>query len=116
MNEMMVKTHLIITDTHEEYYVKWCGNIGDSKPKLKDNKPIFVIASKIGKVELNTVDTKFLEKIAKRMTVPKGKSGVTTDVARIYIKQIDNSEKLVGIVIHDHIKQFAPMYDRVYYK
>ena len=31
MNEVLVKTHLIITDIHEEYHIKWCGSIKDTK-------------------------------------------------------------------------------------
>lgn len=48
------------------------------------------------------------------MTEPRGRAAVTTDRARIYIKQIDNSEKLIGILTHDKIKTFAPMYDSFY--
>ena len=41
MAEVLVKTHLIITDMHEEYHMNWCGKIIDTKPKIKNNKPIF---------------------------------------------------------------------------
>lgn len=116
MNEVLVKTHLIITDIHEEYHIKWCGSIKDTKPQIENGKPIFIIRNKTGAVEVNTTDIKHLEKIAKKMTAPKGRSALTTDTANIYIKQIDGTEKILGILTHNHIKHFAPMYDAVYYK
>ena len=112
----MIKTHLIITDIHEEYYMKWCGSIIDTKPEIKNGKPIFIIRSKDGAVEVNTTDMKYLEDIAKKMTAPKGKAALTTDTASIFIKQIDGTEKILGILTHNHIKKFAPMYDKVYYR
>ena len=114
MHEVMIKTHLIITDIHNEYHMDWCGSIIDTKPKIVDGKPVFVIRGKSGAIEINTTDEKYLEKIAQKMTEPKGRAAVTTDRARIYIKQIDNSEKLIGILTHDKIKTFAPMYDSFY--
>lgn len=116
MNEVLVKTHLIITDIHEEYHIKWCGSIKDTKPQIENGKPIFVIRSKDGAVEVNTTDVKYLEQVAKRMTYPKGRSAVTTDNAYIYIKEQDNGEKLLGTLTHNRIKKFAPMYDKVYYR
>ena len=116
MNEVMVKTHLIITDIHDEYHIKWCGSIKDTTPLMENGKPVFVIRSKEGAVEMNTVDMKYLEDVAKKMTVPRGRTALTTDTARINIKQIDGTEKTLGILTHDHIKQFAPMYDAVYYR
>ena len=116
MKEVMVKTHLIITDIHEEYHMKWCGSITDAKPLIENGKPVFVIRSKEGAVEVNTTNVKYLEDIAKSMTSPKGRSALTTDTASVYIKQIDGTEKVLGILIHDHIKHFAPMYDAVYYE
>ena len=32
MQEVMLKTHLIVTDVHEEYFVDWCGKIANTKP------------------------------------------------------------------------------------
>lgn len=116
MNETMVKTHLIITNIHEEYHINWCGSIKDAQPIIKDGKPIFIIRSKMGAVEMNTIDMKHIENVAKKMTAPKGREALTTDTARINIKQIDGTEKTLGILTHNHIKQFAPMYDTVYYK
>ena len=117
MQEVLVKTHLIIKDIHEEYYVDWCGSIKDTKPVIENGKPVFIIRShSMGKIEVNTPDMGYLESLAKKMTAPEGRSAFTSDTATIYIKQIDGSEKKLGTVIHDHIKQFAPMYDKVYYK
>ena len=39
----MLKTHLIVTDVHEEYFVKWTGNIANTKPLFKNDMPVFVI-------------------------------------------------------------------------
>ena len=116
MNEIAVKTHLIITDIHEEYHMKWCGSIIDTKPVIENGKPVFIIRSKQGSVEMNTTDMKYLEDVAKKLTAPRGRSAVTTDTASIYIKQVDGTEKVLGILTHDHIKHFAPMYDKVYYR
>ena len=116
MQEVSVKTHLIITDIHEEYHMKWCGSIIDTKPVIENGKPVFIIRSKQGSIEMNTTDMKYLEDVAKKLTAPRGRTAVTTDTASIYIKQIDGTEKVLGILIHDHIKHFAPMYDKVYYR
>ena len=93
----------------------WCGSIIDSKPKMIDGKPIFIIRGKSGAIEINTTDVKYLERVAQKMTEPRGRAAVTTDRARIYIKQEDDSEKLIGILTHDKVKTFAPMYDSFYY-
>lgn len=117
MNEVMVKTHLIITDIHEEYHINWCGSIIDTKPKMEHGKPVFVIRNRtMGAVEVITTDMKYLEEVAKRMTSPRGREAITTDVSNIYIKQIDETEVLLGTLVHDRVKQFAPMYDKVYYR
>lgn len=116
MQEVAVKTHLIITDIHEEYHMKWCGSIIDTKPVIENGKPVFIIRSKQGSIEMNTTDMKYLEEVAKKLTAPRGRTAVTTDTASIYIKQIDGTEKVLGVLIHDHIKHFAPMYDKVYYR
>ena len=36
MEEVMVKTHLIITGIHDEYHMNWCGKIAEAKPLLKN--------------------------------------------------------------------------------
>lgn len=113
MQEIMIKTHLITTNITDEYYINWCGKILDTKPKFKNNKPIFVCVGSRCRIEINTTDMKRVEDIAKKCTQPKGKNKITTDTARIYIIQEDNNEKLLGVLTHDRVKTFAPMYDAV---
>lgn len=119
MEERLVKTHLIITDVHEEYYIDWCGKIADTKPKFQNGKPIFIIVGSKGsngRMELNTLDIKYVEKCAKSMTIPRGRGAVTSDSTRIFIKEENGKEKLIGIVTHSRVKTFAPMYDFVGYE
>ena len=116
MEEVSIKTHLIITDIHEEYHIDWCGRIIDAKPKFKNGKPIFAIAGGGGRMELNTTDMARIEKCAKLCTQPKGRTAVTTDTARIYIVEEDDNERLMGILTHNHVKTFAPMMDSVGWK
>ena len=116
MKEVRVKTHLIVTGIHDEYNIKWTGKILDTKPKIKNGKPIFIVVGSGGRVELNTADMIRIEKCAKRLTRPKGHSSITSDSARIFIQEIDDNEKLMGILIHYHIKNFAPMYDKIGYR
>ena len=113
MDEVLIKTHLIIKDIHDEYNIKWIGRILDCKPKFENGKPIFVVTGGGGRMELNTTDMARIEKCAKMCTRPRGRSAVTSDTARIYIIEEDDNEKLLGILTHDHIKTFAPMYDKV---
>ena len=116
MEEVRIKSHLIVTDVHEEYNVNWCGRILDSNPLFENDKPIFVIIGGKGRMELNTTDMKRVENCAKVCTRPRGRSAITTDTARIFIKEVDGNEKLVGIVTHNHVKTYAPMYDKVGYR
>ena len=116
MREMKVKTHLIITDTHHEYHIKWIGKILDARPKIKNGLPIFVIVGGKGRMEINTIDMARVEKCAKLMTNPRGRSAVTTDTSRIFIKEVDDNEMLLGVLTHNYVKTYAPMYDKVGYK
>jgi len=116
MHETMVKTHLIITDVHDEYHIKWCGSMANTQPRIENGKPLFIIRGRSGAVEVNTTSMKELEKVARKMTEPKGRKAVTTDEVNICIKQIDGTEKVLGVLTHDHIKKFAPMFDKVYYR
>ena len=116
MEEVAIKTHLIITDIHSEYHINWCGKILDAKPKFENGKPIFIVIGGGGRMELNTTDMKRIEKCAKLVTYPKGRTAIATDLARIYIKQEDNTEMLLGMLTHNRIKTFAPMYDKVGWK
>jgi hypothetical protein len=113
MEQVLVKTHLIITDIHDEYHMNWCGKIAKANPELKDGKPIFIIIGSKGRMELNTIDINQLERNAKLMTHPKGRSAISKDVSRIYIKEIDGNEMLLGILTHKRVKSFAPMYDKI---
>ena len=115
MQEVMIKSHLIITDIHNEYHMDWCGKIAEAKPMLKDGLPIFVIIGARGRMELNTIDMKRIEDAAKLMTYPKGKSAVSIDKARIYIKEEDGNDFLLGVMTHKNVKTFAPMFDKVGY-
>lgn len=116
MQEVMVKTHLIITDIHDEYYMNWCGKLIDTKPVFDENgKPKFVLISSQSRVEVNTIDINYLERLAKQLTCPKGRSAVSTDKTYIYIKEVDGNDKLLGILTHNRVKSFAPMHDKVGY-
>ena len=113
MEEILIKTHLIVKDVHSEYHIKWIGRILDTKPKFKNGKPIFIVVGGGGRMELNTTDMARIEKCAKLCTQPKGRKTFTSDTARIYILEEDDNEKLLGIVEHNRIKTFAPMHDTV---
>jgi hypothetical protein len=113
MQELMIKTHLIITDIHNEYHMNWCGKIANAKPLLKNGLPVFVIIGTRGRMELNTIDMKLIEKNAKLLTQPKGRAAVSVDTAHIYIKEIDGNEMLLGVMTHKNVKTFAPMYDKI---
>ena len=115
MQEIMVKTHLIITDIHDEYHMKWCGKINEANPLLQDGLPLFIIIGTGGRIELNTIDMKRIEHAAKLLTRPKGRSSVSTDTSRIYIKEVDGNDFLLGVMTHKNIKTFAPMRDKVRY-
>lgn len=116
VEDIMIKTHLIITDIHEEYSIKWCGKIAETKPLFLNDKPVFVIIGSESRIELNTFDMKQIEDCAKRLTHPKGRAAITTDKSYIYIKEIDGAETCIGIVTHNHIKKYAPMFDPVGFK
>ena len=113
MEEIALKTHLIITDIHDEYHMNWCGKIAEANPLLINGLPLIVIIGARGRIELNTIDMKWIEHNAKILTRPKGRSTVSVDTSRIYIKEIDGNEMLLGVMTHKNIKTFAPMHDKV---
>ena len=113
MEEISIKTHLIIKDIHDEYHMNWCGKIAEAKPLLKEGLPVFIIIGSAGRIELNTIDMKHIEHCAKLLTHPKGRSAVSIDTSRIYIKEVDGNDFLLGIMTHKNIKTFASMYDKV---
>lgn len=116
MEEIKIKSHLIVTDIHEEYEFNWMGKILDAKPLLKNGKPIFAIVGGGRRMEVCTTDITRVEDYAKLCTRPRGRKAVTVDTARIYIKEVDDNERLLGILTHKHIKSYAPMYDSVGWK
>lgn len=116
MQEIKIKTHLIVTDVHDEFNIKWCGKIVDTNPVLQNGLPIFILISSESRVEMNTINMKHIENCAKQITRPKGRSAVSTDKTYIYIKEISGKNTLIGVVTHNRIKSFAPMYDSVGYK
>lgn len=113
MTEVSVKTHLIITDIHNEFDVDWCGRFSDARPLMRNGKPVFALVSSDRRVELNTLDMCEIERIGKSITCPRGREAITKDRTRIYLKEIDGNEKLVGIITHRKVKSFAPMHDKV---
>ena len=113
MEEVLIKSHLIVREVHDEYSIKWIGKILDTKPLFKNGKPVFVVTGGNGRMELNTTDMARIEKCAKLCTKPKGRKAVSTDTARIFIVEENGNEKLLGILVHDHVKTFAPMHDKV---
>ena len=82
MQEVMVKTHLIITDIHEEYHMNWCGKLLDAKPIFNEKgMPIFAIIGSENRMNVSTLDMNYLEECAKRLTHPRGRSAISSDVA-----------------------------------
>lgn len=116
MQEVAIKTHLIVTDVHEEYDIDWCGRLMDTNPVFENDMPIFILISETHRRELNTMDMHRIEECAKAIAEPHGRAAVTVAKTHIYIKEEDNKQTLVGVVTHKHIKSYAPMYDSVYYK
>lgn len=112
MSEVKLKTHLIVSDVHDEYIVKWCGKIIDTKPLIKNGLPVFVIVSSEDRLELNTIDIKYIEQCAKKACHPRGRASFTSDTSYIYIVEEDGKETLMGKVIDNHIKQYQQMYDK----
>lgn len=106
-----INTHLIVTGIHEEYHIDWCGQIINIHPKLRNGKPIFFIRGGKGCIELNTIDMAYIEQTAKSLTYPRGRASTTTDKSYIYIIEEDNKKTLLGIVTHNHIKEYNQMYD-----
>ena len=115
MEEISIKSHLIIKDIHDEYHMNWCGKIVDAKPKLENGLPIFVIIGSKGRIELNTIDMSRIERAAKSLTYPKGRTAISIDTSRIYIKEENGNEMLLGVMTHKNVKTFAPMFDKVGY-
>lgn len=115
MGEISLHTHPIVTDVHEEYEFKWCGRLMDIKPDLRDGLPLFIIVGGKGRSEFYSNDIKRVERCAKALTRPRGRAARTTDIARIYVKEINGNETLVATLTHNHVKSYAPMFDKFEY-
>jgi len=101
----------IITHTDDGFNVKWFKKLQDMKPKLNaKGLPTFVLISSIGRSEIATMNMPYLENQAKKFTQPKGKGKLSTDVCRIYIKQEDGEEVLMGSVTHDVVRHYRKTY------
>ena len=117
MTEVALKTHLIITDIRDEYHMNWCGKIGDIQPAFTEKGLLlFAIVGSDRRVSINTLNMSELERCAKKLTSPKGRTAITKDTARIYILDKDYKEHLIGVLDHKRIKSFAPMYDKIGYR
>lgn len=114
---MMVKinTHPIVVGAHEEYHIDWCGKIVDTHPKIENGMPIFFIKGSEGSTEINTIDIKVVERVAQKLTNPCGRDSITVDKAYIYIIEEDGNKTLLGIVTHNHIREYRQMYDEFEY-
>lgn len=112
MSELLEKPQLVVIDTQDDFHINWCGKIIDSKPAIKNDRPIFIVISSGHRFELNTTDLNYVEKIAKRATCPKGRQAITSDSARILIKEENGNEMLLGVVFHNRVKTFAPIYKK----
>lgn len=116
MTEIKIKTHLIVTDIKNEYTINWFGKLKDCNPEIRNGLPVFSIVSSLGRTELNTMDLNEIERVAKNLTRPKGRSACSSDCAKIFIVEKGGAEKHIGSVVHNKIKTYAPMYDTVGYK
>ena len=110
---MLVKTHLIVTDQWDEYSIKWVKRLIDTRPKLDEyGYPTFIIIAGSGRTEMKTFNIFDVEKQAKRSTAPRGRGSFTSDQGYIYIKE-EKGETLIGVVTHNHIRKYSPMYDEL---
>ena len=110
--QVIDKMKFIVLDVQDEFYTKWCGRIIDSKPFFENDKPVFIIVGSRCRLELNTFDIKYVEKMAGKITCPKGRQAITSDSARIYIKENSDNEMLLAVVFHTRAKTFAPVVEK----
>lgn len=113
MEEVKIKSHLILTDITHTYDVNWCGRIAETVPKIVNGLPLFAAVGARGRVELNTIDMRQLEECAKRLTDPKGRSALNLDTSHIYLLEENGNEVLMAVVTHKIVRSYAPMYDWV---
>lgn len=119
MEIVMMKTHLIVTDKWDDFYVEQYPTfprLKDLNVKLFDGKPCFVITTKNGahgRIEIPTFDYNYIIKQAIKDTMPRGRSAITKDEAYIWVKTADKGEVQIAKIRHVYNKKFAPMYDPV---
>lgn len=110
----MMKTHLIVVGQSDDFNVKWTRKLIDLCPTIDSHGNFtFNIVVDSHRVEIKTHDMNYLIERAEKNTRPKGRGSLTTDEAKIYIKEQDGKETLVAIVTHIHTRKYAPMYDDV---
>ena len=110
---MKVKTHLIVTAQWDDYIVKWVKRLIDIKPKLDSNGyPTFIVAANGMRTEMKTFNIFDVEAQAKRQTYPRGRGSLTSDTSYIYIVG-EKQEILLGIITHNHVRKYSPMYDEL---
>lgn len=111
---MLMKTHLIVTSQEDEFEVKYVEYLRNVNPQFNsDNLPTFVIITSKGRMEIHTFDIMRVIEMTKKYTYPRGRESITIDKGYIYIKTVDKGEVLMTIVIHKHIKHYAPMFDDI---
>ena len=59
---------------------------------------------------------KLIVEAAKSITRTNGRGAISTDTARIYIKEVGGAETYIGSVVHNRVKTYAPMFDPVGYR
>jgi hypothetical protein len=114
MATVMMKTHLIVTDQYDEYGTRWVRPLSTVEPEFNGEGTLtFAIISNKGRMEFKTFDVNYVQRQAQKFTQPKGRGAKTTDKCYIYVKTKGGTETLIGVVQHDHIRKYAPMYDPV---
>ena len=107
------KPHFICTDIQNEYQLKWVKSLIDTDPVYDDKGNIaFVIIGSQRRIEVNTLDLVYLEHCAKLLTAPKGHTACSTDKALISVKEKNGKETLLGVLTHNRIKTFIPIYNK----
>ncbi len=106
---MKEKVNFVCINCNDEYHMNWVDKIVNSNPIFVNNQLSFVIISSQSRLEINTMDLKRVERSAMHITKPKGRSAITTDKARIYIKEVGGKKKLLGILTHNRVKDFVPV-------
>lgn len=107
--EKVTNTRFICIGCDDNFQMKWIKKIIDTNPSFDGDKLSFVIIGSNSRIEISTMDFNRLENVAKQITVPKGRSAISTDKAYIYIKEVGGVETLMGVLTHNRIKTFVPV-------